>query len=63
MLGYFIALFRTINVLAFRYYKTPKKHQHAYFVQKKIVLLKREVYCTMFTQTALLLLINKRIFV
>jgi hypothetical protein len=42
----------------------PKKHQHStcIFCSEKIVLLKREVYCTMFTQTALSLLINKHYF-
>jgi hypothetical protein len=53
MLSYFIVLFRIINVLVFRYYNDA---------QQKIVLLKIELYCTMFTQTALFLLIKKRLF-
>jgi hypothetical protein len=48
MLGYFISLFRTINVLAFRSYKDAQKAATCIFCSEKIVLLKSEVCNTLY---------------
>jgi hypothetical protein len=53
---------RSSHVLVFLYYINAQKASTCIFCSEKIVLLKREVYCTMFTQTALFLLINKHYF-